>query len=205
MLHSAATNAVRGVNARAGDIPDEVAEAVKKLIGTEEGQVLRPVQLQLDALLKLTDPSTDASVPKWIEEMTKAGFSAEAEPLKQTITDLQRALEDAGILQKQKDDTPLKGDYEDEVNKRLQKWADNSSSLARPNIEFTKSTPGLQKVTTGDVVVTLQSESGSTISICVEAKNKTTPQGKPVVEASLTPKCCKSLGYVEFWYLREMP
>jgi hypothetical protein len=178
---------VRGVNARAGEIPKEVADAVKLLIGTEEGQVLRPVKLQLDALLRLTDPSIDASVPKWIEKMTKAGFSAEADPLRGTIEELQRALEDAGILKKQKDLTPMKGDYEDVVNKRLQKWADNSSSLFRPNVEFTKNTMGSKQVTTGDVVVEVKSESGSTITICVEAKNhgEGSKLGKPDVERSL--------------------
>ena len=178
---------VRRVNNKAGEIPDEVAEAVRKLIGTEEGQVLRPVQLQLDTLLKLTNPELDGSVPKWIQEMTKAGFSEQAEPLADVITELQDALVKAGIIEDVKEKTPLKGDYEDLVNKRLQDWADKSSSLFRPNIEFTKDKPGVQKVTTGDVVVRLQSESGSEISICVEAKNygSSNPQGKPVVERSL--------------------
>ena len=178
---------VRRVNTKAGEIPDEVAEAVKKLIGTEEGQVLRPVQLQLETLLRLTDPSVDASVPKWIEEMTKSGFSEQAEPLVEAIEELQDALVVAGIIDEYKEGTPLKGDYEDHVNDRLQEWADKSSSLFRPNVEFTKNTTGSKQKTTGDVVVEVKSESGNTISICVEAKNygAGNKRGKLDVERSL--------------------
>jgi len=148
---------------------------------------LRPVKLQLDALLRLTDPSVDASVPKWIEEMTKEGFSEQAEPLVGAIEDLQNALIVAGIIDEFKEGTPLKGDYEDHVNDRLQDWADKSSSLFRPNVEFTKNTTGSKQKTTGDVVVEVKSESGSTISICVEAKNygEGNKRGKLDVESSL--------------------
>ena len=178
---------VRRVNTKAGEIPDEVAEAVKKLIGTEEGQVLRPVQLQLETLLRLTDPSVDASVPKWIEEMTKEGFSEQAERLVEAIEKLQDALVVAKIIDEYKEGTPLKGDYEDHVNDRLQEWADKSSSLFRPNVEFTKNTTGSKQKTTGDVVVEVKSESGNTISICVEAKNygAGNKRGKLDVERSL--------------------